>query len=129
MSASKSALHSLAVVLVLAGLACSGNPDTSEGRSAPPDSLVSPAMTAMQIEARRDSLIREGLYECCTDPGCTECVTLRDSCECYVAIRQKDPICGGCLRGYKEGRGRLKLVSITELEEIRDRAGAPPKTP
>lgn len=106
-------------------LACSGRSDTPEEGLVRTDSLQPPAMTAMQIEARRDSLIRDGLYECCTDPGCTECVTLRDSCRCYLAIKYKDPICGGCLRGYKEGKGRLKLVSIPELEEIRDRAGAP----
>ncbi len=65
----------------------------------------------------REQLRAEGKYDCCTDPGCLECVTDRKNCACYLNIKAKDPICGECLTGYKEGKGKLKLVSIPELEK------------
>ena len=72
--------------------------------------------------AVRDSLLERGLYDCCTDPGCVECVK-DGQCACDRKIRAKDPICGECLRGYKDGKGKRKLISIPELERIRREAG------
>jgi len=79
-------------------------------------------MSVGEREELRERLMREGRYECCVKPGCTECIGKRDSCGCYLDIRKDDPICGECFDGYKEGRGKLKLVSIVELEKIRKNA-------
>lgn len=76
-------------------------------------------MTSVERDALREKLAKEGKYDCCTDPGCTECMLNPGECTCQANLRQKDPICGECLTGYKEGRGKLKLVSIVELEKIR----------
>jgi len=79
-------------------------------------------LTVEQREQLRESLMKEGKYDCCVRPGCTECIGTRDSCGCYIAIKSKDPICGECLDGYKEGIGKLKMVSIVDLEKIRNDA-------
>jgi len=71
-------------------------------------------------EMLRDSLRSKGMYECCTKPECLECAEKLDLCDCYNDIGRKDPICGECLQGFKRGEGRLKLVSIPELEKIRE---------
>ena len=71
-------------------------------------------------EVIKDSLITNGDYECCTRPGCLQCVKERGRCTCYADLKRKDPICGQCLEGYKNGEGKLKLVSIPELERIRN---------
>lgn len=79
-------------------------------------------MTSAEREQLRERLMREGKYDCCVRPGCTECIGSADSCSCYIAIRNDDPICGECLTGYKEGTGKLKMVSIVDLERNRARA-------
>lgn len=81
-------------------------------------------MSLSEREELRDSLRNAGQYDCCVKPGCMECIASLDSCGCYIAIKQNDPICGECLNGYREGRGKLKLVSIVELERIRNKANA-----
>jgi len=109
-------------------LACSGDsPEairkTPSPGSLPKDSAGSFALlTSGEREQLRERLIKEGKYDCCTRPGCTECIGTRDSCGCYIAIKSKDPICGECLNAYKEGSGKLKMVSIVELEKIRNDA-------
>ena len=87
------------------------------GRASPNyrDSSLSP-LSDSDLAALRDSLIVIGDYECCTKPGCFECIERKGRCDCYSDIRRKDPICGQCLDGYKKGEGKLKLVSIPELE-------------
>ncbi len=90
------------------------------GESTPPDS--SDPFALMSIEERdaiREQLMNEGRYDCCVKPGCTACIADRNECTCQMDIRNKDPICGECLAGFKDGRGKLKLVSIVELERIR----------
>ena len=82
------------------------------------DSSSSLAMPASEM--LRDSLRSKGMYECCTKPECLECAEKLGLCDCYNDIGRKDPICGECLRGFKRGEGRLKLVSIPELEKIRE---------
>ncbi len=71
-------------------------------------------------EVLRDSLRSRGMYDCCTKPECLECAEKQAGCTCYNDIALKDPICGECLAGYKRGEGRLKFVSIPELEKIRE---------
>ena len=89
--------------------------------SGTPDSLKPFAlMTALERNEFREALMREGRYDCCIKPGCMECIRNIDSCKCYFDIKNEDPICGECLDGYKEGKGKLKLVSIVELEKIRN---------
>ncbi len=108
--------------------ACGG--DSPEPAGKPPrsvaqeaDSLLSFAqLTAEDREQLREQLMKEGKYDCCIRPGCTECFGKRDSCGCYIAIKAKDPICGECFDGYKEGIGKLKMASIVELEKIRNEA-------
>jgi len=78
-------------------------------------------LSGKDLEAIRDSLIAKGDYECCTRPGCFECVEQKRRCDCYSDIRKKDPICGQCLDGYRKGEGKLKLFSIPELERIREK--------
>ena len=80
-------------------------------------------LAVIEKEKLRDSLTAEGLYDCCTKPGCLECVERLRQCGCYADIRQKDPICGECLEGYRKGDGRLKLVSIPELVRIGKKGG------
>jgi hypothetical protein len=79
-------------------------------------------LTSEEREQLRERLMKEGKYDCCVRPGCTECIGERDSCGCYIAIKAKDPICGECFHGYKEGIGKLKMASILELEKIRNEA-------
>ena len=101
-------------LLVAAGLFVIGCTDQPGGK------LPNQETPAQRVsEALRDSLIRNGLYDCCIKPGCDHCILKEGQCDCYKNIRKSDPICGECLRGYKAGRGKLKLVSIPELERIR----------
>ncbi|GJQ21816.1 MAG: hypothetical protein HBSIN02_21710 [Bacteroidia bacterium] len=114
--------------VALAGvLSCSR--DTNETRGKDEDAAHSASSNAVHSEQRREELMRAGRYDCCTKPGCTECIANYDSCGCYLAIQQKDPICGECLKGYKAGQGKLKLVSIVELERIREQARLGRATP
>ncbi len=106
---------------------CSGDPPESfrntQSGTQPRDTTLSFArLTAEERGRLREQLMKEGKYDCCVRPGCTECIGNRDSCGCYMAIKSKDPICGECLDGYKEGMGKLKMVSIVDLEKIRNEA-------
>lgn len=122
------------VLLALAFTSCSGeSPERTPQRKSDvikpqseemSDSTIgTDLLQATNPEQRREELMRQGRYDCCTKPGCTECISDLDSCGCYMAIKQKDPICGECLKGYREGHGKLKLVSIVELEKITNRVG------
>jgi hypothetical protein len=92
-------------------------PANAHGSSDYRDSSRS-SLSENHLAALRDSLIVTGDYECCTRPGCFECAEWKGRCHCYADIRKKDPICGQCLDGYRKGEGKLKLVSIPELERI-----------
>ncbi len=122
------ALHTALFIGLFVLSACSGDAPEHTGK-APSAAFESSdtthsfaRLTIEQRERLRESLMKEGKYECCVRPGCTECIGNRDSCGCYIAIKNKDPICGECLDGYKEGVGKLKMVSIVELEKIRNDA-------
>ncbi|MBI4419030.1 MAG: hypothetical protein HY563_09640 [Ignavibacteriales bacterium] len=128
-------LRTSVALLALLAMASCGKERRSHTGAAAADSLRSDSvktrvtLSVAERERLREWLMREGRYDCCTKPGCTECITSRDSCGCSLAIKQKDPICGECLDGYKEGRGKFKLVSIVELEQIRNKATASNKQP
>lgn len=79
--------------------------------------------TAEERERMKELLMKEGKYDCCTRPGCTLCIGNERMCDCYLDIKKQDPICGECLERYKAGEGKLKLVSIVELENIRKKKG------
>lgn len=108
--------------------ACTGDSPEPAGKapsavSQDADSTYSFAnLTTEEREQLRERLMKEGKYDCCVRPGCTECIGNLDSCGCYIAIKSKDPICGECFDGYKEGIGKLKMASIVELEKIRNEA-------
>ena len=71
-------------------------------------------------QATKDSLVQvladEGRYLCCVKPGCEYCIKKFGRCECYV--KKNDPICGQCYDGYKEGRGKFKLINLNELKKM-----------
>lgn len=81
-------------------------------------------MSSSEKDALKESLMKQGKYDCCSKPGCTLCIGNKQECSCYLDIKRKDPICGECFEAYKAGNGKLKLVSIVELEEIRKKKGA-----
>ena len=96
------------------------NADSSSTQKFTPEELRQiSSLPSDKIEAMKEALLKEGLYDCCMKPGCTLCISQDQRCDCYLDIARKDPICGECFEGYKEGRGKLKLVSIVELERIR----------
>lgn len=106
-------------------LSCSGDtPESIRNTASEPGDTTLPfaRLSAAERGQLRESLMKEGKYDCCVRPGCTECIESRDSCGCYIAIKSNDPICGECLDGYKEGNGKLKMVSIVDLEKIRNEA-------
>ncbi|MEX1138888.1 MAG: hypothetical protein WEB33_01050 [Bacteroidota bacterium] len=114
-------------LLFLVFVSCSGDAPESirdvRSKSEPGDTTLPFALlTAAERGQLREQLMKEGKYDCCTRPGCAECIGSKDSCGCYMAIKSKDPICGECFDGYKEGTGKLKMVSIVDLEKIRNEA-------
>lgn len=114
-------------ILITVFFSCSGDAPEStrkaQSKAEPGDTTLPFArLTAEERGQLREQLMKEGKYDCCIRPGCTECIVSRDSCGCYMAIKSKDPICGECLDGYKEGTGKLKMVSIVDLERIRNEA-------
>jgi len=112
-------VHWNGILLFAAGLLLIGCTDQQGGELSNQESTPSRQVS----EALRDSLVRNGLYDCCMKPGCDHCILKEGQCDCYESIRKSDPICGECLRGYKAGKGKLKLVSIPELERIRKEKG------
>ena len=99
-----------------------GSDSTKGSIQETPKSLAE--MSSSEKEALKESLMNEGKYDCCSKPGCTLCIGNKQECSCYLDIKRKDPICGECFEAYKAGNGKLKLVSIVELEEIRKKRGA-----
>lgn len=101
--------------------------DCSSGsREHPTDqALRGAAPSKDELASLKDSLLQAGVYECCTQPGCDHCAVKYKRCPCYASIKKSDPICGECLEGYRSGSGKLKLVSIPELEQIRAAKGSP----
>lgn len=104
------------ILLMASGLLLVGCTDRQDGNLANQKTTPSRQVS----EALRDSLVRSGLYDCCMKPGCDHCILKEGQCDCYESIRKSEPICGECLKGYKAGKGKLKLVSIPELERIRN---------
>lgn len=110
------------LVLVFSALtACNGKEQKHTPATMDPPDTSKPfaLMTLEEREALRAELGRRGLYDCCIEPGCTECIADHGECHCHVDIRRDDPICGECLKGYKQGQGKLKMISIPRLERIR----------
>jgi len=110
-------------LLVLLAVGCRPDTDRSSPISVRKESPVVDSsfvrLSETEKESLRDSLLAVGEYDCCTKPGCFQCIEEKGGCSCYQDLKKKDPICGQCLEGYKNGEGKLKLVSIPELEQIR----------
>jgi len=113
------------IFLFFAGCTDQRSENAAHSKPGPAESSASDSsnpfalMSLRERDAIREQLANEGRYDCCVKPGCTACIADRNECTCQMDIRNKDPICGECLVGYREGRGKLKLVSIVELERIR----------
>ena len=57
------------------------------------------------------------LVNCCIKPSCEVCVEKFGRCTCLEDLKAGKAICGECIHGYKEGKGKLKLISIPELKK------------
>ena len=75
-------------------------------------------LTAEKKDSLKQKLADAGLYTCCVEPGCDRCLEEHGRCNCYHAIKKKDPICGQCYDGYRKGRGKLKTVNLNELKRM-----------
>ena len=94
------AIGAVAAALILA--AC-GETKTRDN-SAPPSAEVADTAAAQ-------------LVNCCIKPSCEVCVEKFGRCTCLEDLKAGNAICGECIHGYKEGKGKLKLISIPELKK------------
>lgn len=56
------------------------------------------------------------IVSCCIKPSCDVCVQNFGKCTCLEDLKAGRPVCGECINGYKEGKGKLKLISIPEIK-------------
>lgn len=110
-------LYAIAVLFMITGFRCPPEESRNRSETTRDSTGAGNSNVAVDLRGLREQLIADGLYDCCTDPGCMECVRDRKNCSCYVDIRKEDPVCGECIQGYKDGIGKFKLVSIPDLEK------------
>jgi len=94
------AINAAAAALVLA--AC-GETKTRDGSSVPSAEVADTASSQ--------------LVNCCIKPSCEICVEKFGRCTCLEDLKAGKAICGECIHGYQEGKGKLKLISIPELKK------------
>jgi hypothetical protein len=68
-----------------------------------------------EIAEIKESLAREGHYNCCVRPSCNECLLQRGECHCRLDVEKKGPCCGECTEAWIEGKGAVEGVSAWEL--------------
>ena len=69
------------------------NADSSSTQKFTPEELRQiSSLPSDKIEAMKEALLKEGLYDCCMKPGCTLCISQDQRCDCYLDIARKDPI-------------------------------------
>ena len=69
-----------------------------------------------EVQAATDSSSAK-MVNCCTKPSCIVCVEKFGKCTCLEDLKAGKAICGDCIEGYRQGKGKLKLIAIPELKK------------
>jgi hypothetical protein len=78
-----------------------------------PDGKV--ARVRGEVSEVKAQLHRQGKYECCVLPACTECLLKHGECHCADVVRESGPCCGECTESWIEGKGAIEGVDAWEL--------------
>lgn len=70
-----------------------------------------------EVEHTKEELARQGRYDCCVAPACTECLMHHGECHCRDLVRKAGPCCGECTQAWIEGKGTVEGVNAWDLLE------------
>jgi len=75
------------------------------------------ALLRGEVEHAKAELARQGRYDCCVAPACTECLMHHGECHCRDVVRKEGPCCGECTQAWIEGKGTVEGVNAWDLLE------------
>lgn len=60
---------------------------------------------------QRTALMKDGVWNCCIQPGCIFCQTAADACPCESNLKQGRAVCPECWGGWQAGQGQVAGVN------------------
>lgn len=74
------------------------------------------AIIMVNLQTVKQDLSNKGEYTCCIMPTCNWCLMNDKHCNCAIHLGQDEPVCNGCLVGWRFGHGNIAGV---EPENVR----------
>ena len=59
---------------------------------------------------QRQALIKDGVWNCCIEPGCVFCQTAADGCPCEANLKKGQAVCPECWGGWQAGQGQVQGI-------------------
>jgi hypothetical protein len=64
---------------------------------------------------QRQALAKDGVWDCCIEPGCVFCQTAADGCPCEANLRKGSAVCPECWGGWQAGHGQVKGIDPSKV--------------
>jgi hypothetical protein len=64
---------------------------------------------------QRQALAKDGVWDCCIQPGCVFCQTAADGCPCEANLRKGSAVCPECWGGWQAGHGQVKGINPAKV--------------
>jgi hypothetical protein len=64
---------------------------------------------------QRKALAKDGVWNCCIEPGCVFCQTAADGCPCEANLKKGSAVCPECWGGWQAGHGQVKGIDPAKV--------------
>jgi hypothetical protein len=64
---------------------------------------------------QRKALAKDGVWDCCIEPGCVFCQTAADGCPCEANLKKGLAVCPECWGGWQAGQGQVPGVNPARI--------------
>lgn len=99
------------VPLTLTLLRAAGQDDKKTGEKKAGEAAVAKGDTARKaLVEQRKALAKDGVWDCCIEPGCVFCQTAADGCPCEMNLKKGSAVCPECWGGWQAGHGQVKGI-------------------
>ena len=75
-------------------------------------------MDKQEREAYIALLQKSGHYVCCINKECNMCLYNDEDCPCEKSLKNNDPVCGECYRGWQKGKGSIKGIRKEQVRRL-----------
>jgi hypothetical protein len=74
------------------------------------DALAKGNAARKALVDQQKALAKDGVWDCCIEPGCVFCQTAADGCPCEANLKKGSAVCPECWGGWQAGLGQVKGI-------------------